>query len=135
MESKIKLYDQMCREMPHYSGGLITHIGDSVKVTVKKTVPCLKRFKDIKSKTNYLAHDGSIICLNTEEDSSDLVLESLCDSGENSVKFRNQEKDLFLEVWSSEVNGGFVASYKASKSFTKVYNDDTFGGVKWSNDF
>jgi len=135
MESKIKLYEQMCREMPSYTGGSITPLGSSVKVTVRKTVPCLKRFKDIKSKTNYLAHAGGMICLNTEEDSHDFVLESWCDSGEKSVKFRNQEKDLYLEVWSSEVNGGLVASHKVSKSLTKVYNDDTFGGVKWSRDF
>lgn len=76
-----------------------------------------------------------MICLNTEEDSHDFVLESWCDSGEKSVKFRNQEKDLYLEVWSSEVNGGLVASHKVSKLLTKVYNDDTFGGVKWSRDF
>jgi len=78
----------MCREMPTYTGGMITRIKNSVKVTVKKTVPCLKRFRDIKSRTNYLAHGGSMICLNTEEESSDLVLESWCDSGEKSVKLR-----------------------------------------------
>jgi len=56
MESKIQLYDQMCSKMPTYTGGMITLIKNSVKVTVKKTLPYLKRFRDIKSKRNFLAH-------------------------------------------------------------------------------
>ena len=54
---------------------------DLVKVIVKKCVPCLKRFKDIKSKTGYLVQNDNVIRLNTEEDSHDLVLESFCESG------------------------------------------------------
>ena len=43
------------------------------------------------------------------------------------------EKDVFVEVWSSHVQG-LVSSLKVTDKLTKVFNDVVFGGIAWSKD-
>ena len=49
--------------------------------------------------------------------------------------FRKEgEKDIWLEVWTSSLNGGILQSLKISGECSKVYNDSVFGGVSWAKD-
>lgn len=69
------------------------------------------------------------------DENKDLILESTSECGTNKVVVRKEgEKDVWIEVWSSKLNGGLVQSCKLSTECTKVYNDAVFGSVTWSKD-
>lgn len=69
------------------------------------------------------------------DENKDLILESTSESGTTKLVVRKEgDKDIWIEVWSSKLNGGLVQSCKLSTECTKVYNDAVFGSVTWSKD-
>ena len=54
-----------------------------------------------------------------------------------SVRFRKgdkNEKDVFIEVWTSQSSQALRSTLKVTDKMTKVYNDVVFGGIAWSQD-
>ena len=69
------------------------------------------------------------------DENKDLLLESHSDDCSLKVIVRKDgEKDLWLEVWSANLNGGLLQSSKISQDCSRVYNDTIFGGINWSRD-
>ena len=107
-------------------------------VSVKKSATCLRRYKSLALSSNYLlTNTSNVIPLNQTcvDENKDLILESLSECGTKKVVFRKEgEKDIWLEVWTSSLNGGILQSLKISGECSKVYNDSVFGGVSWAKD-
>lgn len=99
---------------------------------------CLRRYKNLVLSSNYLlTADSKVIPLNKVcvDENKDLLLESQSECGTKKVIFRKEgEKDIWLEVWTNELNGGIFQSLKISGECTKVYNDSVFGGISWAKD-
>ena len=85
---------------------------DDYLVTVKKSTTCLKRWKDIGSKSSYLVPaDPQLPSVElqhtTEDDSNGLIVDSVSECGTVSFKVRKEgEKDLWIEIWSEQSKGG-----------------------------
>jgi len=63
------------------------------------------------------------------------LLESVTDCSTKKLIVRKEgEKDLWIEIWSNQLNGGLVQSCKVSAECSKVYADAVFGTVTWSRD-
>jgi hypothetical protein len=106
-------------------------------VTVKKSTNCLKRFKSLALSSSYLLQKDRVLALSQVPDdaSKDTVAESTSLCGSRKVIIRKQgEKDLWIEVWTPELNGGLLHSCKISDKCSKVYADVVFGTIAWSPD-
>lgn len=106
-------------------------------INIKKSTNCLKRFKTLSVTSSYLLQGAQVIPLNqvAADDNKDLLLESVTECATKKLIVRKEgEKDLWLEVWSNQLNGGLVQSCKLSAECTKVYADAVFGTVTWSRD-
>ena len=72
-----------------------------------------------------------------EDASSGLLAQTTSRSGEISVRFRKgekNEKDVFVEVWTSQSSQALKSTLKVTDKMSKVYNDVVFGGIAWSQD-
>ena len=68
-----------------------------------------------------------------DHESANLLVQTTAKSGTWSVRFRKgDEKDIFVEVWSSRSSKALHSSLKVTDKLTKVYNDENFGGITWS---
>lgn len=70
-------------------------------------------------------------------ESGSILAESTALSGTRSVRFRKgekNEKDVYIEVWSSSSSQALRSSLKVTDKMSKLYNDSVFGGISWSKD-
>lgn len=104
---------------------------------MKKSTSCLRRFKNLALSSNYLLTENTVVALNQVplDENKDLILESTSLCGTIKVIVRKEgEKDIWIEVWSAKLNGGFLQCCKISTECSKIYNDAVFGSVTWSRD-
>ena len=77
---------------------------------------------------NHMSEDAS---------GSSLLAKTTSRSGDYSVRFRKGEKndkDVFIESWSSGCSGALLSTLKVTDKLSKIYNDVVFGGIAWSDD-
>ena len=73
----------------------------------------------------------------SEDASSGLIAQSISCSGDLSVRFRKgekNEKDVFIEVWTTNSSNALRSTLKVTEKMAKIYNDVVFGGISWSHD-
>ena len=132
------LYSQLNQQVPTILGATISDTPNGHHlVQVKKSVVCLKRFKTLIAQSSYLVTDNKTFALQKicGDENKDLLLESYSYDGRLKVIVRKEgEKDIWIEVWSADLNGGMLKSTKISGECARVYNDTIFGGVNWSRD-
>ncbi len=107
-----KLFAHITQQVPAYNGATVnsTPSGDLL-VSIKKSTSCLKRFKTLQVASNYLVKQDYVIPLNNIalDDSKDTILESHSECGTRKVIVKKEnEKDLWIEVWSETLNGGLL---------------------------
>jgi hypothetical protein len=148
-EKLTKLYDKLFHEVKGFGGAKIEKLPPGpdrldqsmVKITLGMSQSDLKRFSDVSSQRTYLFNKATgnatpLDFLPQEPRGGVIASSTEPVSGKVQVRFKKgaeSEKDIFAEVWSAEADG-FVSSLKVSGSFTKIYNDAIFGGLKWSPD-
>ena len=67
------------------------------------------------------------------------MIESTSKSGNAKVCIRKgdktaNEKDVFIEVYTSKRSQTLCSTLKVTDKLAKVYNDVVFGGIEWSQD-
>ena len=73
----------------------------------------------------------------SEDATTSLLVQSISPSGDLCVRFRKgekNEKDVFVEVWTTNSSHALRSTLKVTDKLTKIYNDAIFGGISWSQD-
>jgi Acylamino-acid-releasing enzyme, N-terminal domain len=137
-----KLYANLSQRVPAISGATATKTSTngSYNIKITKSIIDPKRFIELTSSSSYLYLPQQVIPLEQTpvEESNGLLAQATSESGKWQVRLRKgvkNDKDVFIEVWSSNTAGsGFVSSLKATEKMTKIYNDTVFGSISWSAD-
>jgi hypothetical protein len=133
-----KLFAHITQQVPAYAGVTVqpTANGD-LFIQLKKSTNCLKRFKTLSISSNYLLQESQVVPLNQipADESKDYLHESTTDCATKKIIVRKEgEKDVWIEVWSNQLNGGLLQSCKVSGECSKIYADAVFGSITWSRD-
>ena len=118
--------------------------GNALKIKLTKSQTDLQRFKTLSYSSRYLylkneEAGGSVYPLDqmAEDNESSLLAESTSRSGNLCVRLRKgdkNEKDVFIEVWTSNSSQALRQTLKVTDKMSKIYNDVVFGGISWSDD-
>ena len=127
---------------PTYTGAQVTRAtGNALNIKLTKSVINLQRFQSINYSTRYLylkdCNQVYPVDQLPEDNTSGLLAQSISRSGDFCVRFRKgekNEKDVFIEVWTTKSSNALRSTLKVTDKMAKIYNDVVFGGISWSQD-
>ena len=136
------LMKHVVERTPAYAGAQVTRApGNSLNIKLTKSVTNLQRFQTLNYSNRYLylKDTNQVYPIDTmsEDASSGLLVQSNSPSGNLCVRFRKgekNEKDVFVEVWTTNSSNALRSTVKVTEKMAKVYNDAVFGGISWSQD-
>ena len=73
----------------------------------------------------------------SEDATKSLLVQSISPSGDLCVRLRKgekNEKDVYVEVWTTNSSLALRSTLKVTDKMAKIYNDAIFGGISWSQD-
>ena len=137
------LMKNVTERTPAVSGLEVTRAnrGKGLNIKVTKSQTDLSRFQSLSYSNRYLymKESGDMIELDqiSEDVSSSLLAKTTSRSGDCQIRFRKGEKndkDVFIEVWTSSSSQALRSTLKVTDKMSKIYNDVVFGGIAWSED-